>query len=76
MSPYCSQRFKQLSVQIYIYLHVINIEAEPELVWATIPGQFPGFAFIPSDGHLDCACVSGFFFFFSVFLDLRWVGDF
>lgn len=47
MSPYCSQRFKQLRVQIYIYLHVINIEAEPELVWATIPGQFPSFCFHP-----------------------------
>lgn len=34
-------------MQIYIYLHVINIEAEPELVWATIPGQFPSVCFHP-----------------------------
>ena len=40
VSPHCSQRFERLRVQIYIYLHVINIEAEPELVWASIPGQF------------------------------------
>ena len=26
-------------MQICMYLHVINIEAESELVWATIPGQ-------------------------------------
>ena len=39
VSPHCSRRFERLLVQIYMYLHVINIEAESELVWATIPGQ-------------------------------------
>ncbi|EDL30156.1 mCG1049168, isoform CRA_b, partial [Mus musculus] len=36
-----------VALQIYIYLHVINIEAEPELVWATIPGQFSWLCFHP-----------------------------
>lgn len=34
----------------------------------------PRFAFIPSDGHLDCACVSGLWVFLFVCVCLRVLG--
>lgn len=57
----CFPRFEQLLVQIYIYLHVISIEAGPGLIWATVPGPWTGsLRFSLLDGLEGCACVSGF----------------